>query len=43
MKRLIAIALLLALPGCANLKFQWSASYATDDLQADIEEARTTK
>jgi hypothetical protein len=40
MKRMIVIALLLALPGCANLKFQWSASYATENLRADLEDVK---
>lgn len=42
--RVIALLAILAgalsLTGCANLKFQWSASYQTDNLKADIEAAR---
>ena len=39
MKQIIASGLLagVALTGCANLKFQWSASYATDNLLADLQ------
>jgi hypothetical protein len=44
MKRLITIVFLLALAGCANLKFQWSASYATDNLLVDLEnEAKSSE
>jgi hypothetical protein len=43
MKRLIVLAAALALAGCANLKFQWSASYQTDNLAADIEAAQAEK
>lgn len=41
MKKLILLAVIVAgLSGCANLKFQWAASYQTDNLAADIERAR---
>lgn len=40
MKKIVALLAALALSGCANLKFQWSASYQTDNLAADIEAAR---
>ncbi len=36
MKRTILILAVLALTGCANLKFQWAASYQTDNLAADM-------
>lgn len=39
MKKLTVIALVLALGGCANIRFQWSASYATDNVLADLERA----
>lgn len=39
MKKVIYAVACLILAGCANLKFQWSASYATDNLVADIEAA----
>jgi hypothetical protein len=37
MKKTLLIATLVLLAGCANLRFQWSASYATDNLLADLE------
>lgn len=40
MKKIALIGMLLALSGCANLKFAWSASYQTDNLKADLEQAR---
>lgn len=44
MKRIvIAIILVSTLTGCANLKFAWSASYATDNLAADIERGKAAK
>jgi len=43
MKKLIATLLVLSLAGCANLKFQWSASYKTDDLVEDLKAARCAK
>lgn len=42
MKRIFAIALLATLAtlaGCANLKFEWKASYKTDNLAADLKVA----
>lgn len=39
MKKLFAIAALVALAGCANIRFQWAASYATDNVLADLERA----
>ena len=39
MKRILAIALLATLAGCANLKFEWKASYKTDNLAADLKTA----
>lgn len=43
MKRIIAIALFASLTGCANLQFAWSASYATDNLAADLKRAKAEK
>jgi uncharacterized lipoprotein NlpE involved in copper resistance len=44
MKKLIASMLIcFALVGCANLKFQWSASYATDNFLEDIKKTEQTK
>lgn len=44
MKRtLIAIILVSTLAGCSNLKFAWSASYATDNLAADLEREKAAK
>jgi hypothetical protein len=40
MKRTLLILSLLALAGCANLKFQWAASYQTDNPAADMAAAR---
>lgn len=40
MKRTVLILAALALAGCANLKFQASASYMTDNLAADVAAAR---
>jgi PBP1b-binding outer membrane lipoprotein LpoB len=41
MKRTILIAVLaVTLTGCANLKFQWAASYQTENLAADMAAAR---
>jgi len=34
-EKLMAL-LAVVLGGCANLKFQWSASYATDNLKEEI-------
>lgn len=41
MKKLTAIDLLLALAGCANVRFQWAASQATDNVLADLERAKS--
>lgn len=44
MKRLVvALLMCIALAGCANLKFQWSASYATDNLLQDLKKTEQTK
>lgn len=43
MKKSLLIAALLALSGCANLKFQWAASYQTDNMAADIAAARAAQ
>jgi hypothetical protein len=40
MKKTILIVAVLVLAGCANLKFQWAASYQTDNLAADMVAAR---
>lgn len=40
MKKLCIVLIALALTGCANLKFQWAASYQTDNLAEDLKEAR---
>ena len=40
MKTVVLIVVLASLTGCANLKFQWSASYQTDNLVEDLQEAR---
>ena len=39
MKRILAIVLLATLVGCANLKFEWKASYKTDNLVQDLKAA----
>jgi hypothetical protein len=38
-KKILALALLVTLAGCANLKFEWKASYKTDNLAADLKAA----
>lgn len=43
MKKLSAILFLLALAGCANIRFQWAASYATDNVLADLERAKSDR
>lgn len=43
MKRTILIITAIALAGCANLKFQWAASYQTDNLAADMAAARAAQ
>lgn len=40
MKKTALIVALLALTGCANLKFQWAASYQTENLAADMAASR---
>jgi hypothetical protein len=40
MKKILMIVAVLMLASCANLKFQWAASYQTDNLIADLERAR---
>lgn len=40
MKKLFLIIFVLALAGCANLKFQWAASYQTENLAADLKADR---
>lgn len=42
-KTLIALILCASLTGCANLQFAWSASYATDNLAADLKRAKADK
>jgi len=41
MKKMVLIGVVLAMTGCANLKFQWSASYATDNLVEDLRQAQS--
>lgn len=44
MKRIIiALIACVSLTGCANLRFAWSASYATDNLAADLQQAKADK
>jgi hypothetical protein len=38
-KILFTLALAATLAGCANLKFEWKASYKTDNLTQDLREA----
>jgi len=38
-RTILSVALSLALAGCANIRFQWAASYATDNVLADLERA----
>lgn len=40
MKKLIMMLVVTALTGCANLQFQWSASYQTEDLAKQLRAAR---
>jgi hypothetical protein len=42
MKRTILFIFVAALAGCANLKFQWAASYQTDNLAGELAQSRTT-
>lgn len=37
-KMIIALLVVLSLSGCANLKFQWAASYKTDNLAGALED-----
>jgi len=37
--RILLLALVVTLAGCANLKFEWKASYKTDNLAADLKAA----
>ncbi|MEH6436708.1 hypothetical protein [Massilia sp. DD77] len=39
MKKILILAVLATLAGCANLKFEWKASYKTDNLAQDLREA----
>lgn len=39
----LVVILLAQLAGCANLKFQWAASYQTDNLAADVAAARAAQ
>lgn len=39
-KLIVVITVAVVMAGCANLKFQWAASYQTENLAADIEQAR---
>jgi hypothetical protein len=44
MKKMIAAILMcLALTGCANLQFQFSMSYATDNLMEELRAAKQTE
>lgn len=36
MKRILLVALALALTGCANFKFQASGSYMNDNMAAEV-------
>ena len=42
-KILIALTVCASLTGCSNLKVAWSASYATDNLAADLARAKAEK
>lgn len=35
-RRILLLALVATLAGCANLKFEWKASYKTDNLVQDL-------
>jgi hypothetical protein len=43
MKKILIVLAAIALTGCSNLKFQWAASYQTDNLAADLERARAER
>jgi hypothetical protein len=40
MKKVLILCACLAATGCAGLQFQWSASYATQDLAAAMKDAQ---
>lgn len=40
---LLLIGIVLFLSGCANLKFQWAASYQTENLIEDLRNARAAE
>lgn len=42
-KAILMLALASALAGCAGLKFQWSASYQTENLVEDLRNARSAE
>ena len=42
-KAILMLALANALAGCAGLKFQWSAAYQTENLAADLRNARAAE
>lgn len=39
-KAILMLALVCAVTGCSNLKFQWAASYQTDNLGEDLKAAK---
>lgn len=43
MKKTVLIVALLVLAGCANMKFQASASYMTDNMAEDLRAARAAE
>ena len=44
MKKILTVLILsVSLTGCSGLKFAWSASYATDNLAADLARAKDGK
>lgn len=40
MRILIAAIAAASVAGCANLKFQWSASYMTDNIKPDLQQTQ---
>lgn len=42
-KAILMLAVAGALAGCAGLKFQWSASYQTENLAEDLRRARAAE
>lgn len=42
-KIILMLAVASALTGCAGLKFQWSASYQTENLAEDVRNARAAE